>query len=211
MSRCRITRNQILTVAEKHFATRKFHEVLMSDIAQDLNISKGSLYNYFPSKEELYIQIIFSRFQHFLEVLRQKLETECKPVHNLKILIQQYYSFMCKYSHFFEIWKQINTNAYSIKDERFSAFFDEIRTLFFKTLQYGNQEGVFYITSLPLTIDLIFGMLEKAIERGIHLKRGQRIQEREILCDYVLQMLLYSEKNLHDQNDIEMITGESKG
>ena len=58
MSRCRIAKDQILTVAEKHFASKKFHEVLMSDIAQDLNISKGSLYNYFPSKEDLYIQII---------------------------------------------------------------------------------------------------------------------------------------------------------
>lgn len=209
MSRCRITKDQILTVAEKHFATKKFHEVLMSDIAQELKISKGSLYNYFPSKEELYIQIIFTRFQNFLDVLRHKLETDCKPVHNLKILIQQYYSFMCKYSHFFEIWKQINTNAYSIKHEKFGIFYSDVRTLFFKTLEKGQRDEVFRINNLPLTIDIIFGMLEKSIERGIQLSREQRIEEREALCSYVLRMLLYSDGISEGKNNFELTAGES--
>lgn len=194
MRKAKITKYQILQTAEKFFATKKYHEVLMSEIASELNIAKGSLYNYFPSKEELYLQVIFNRFETFLMILKEKLEKDCNPEENLKTLIRQFYSFMCKYTHFFEIWKQLKTNAYKIQNEKFIQYQKEIKKLFLHILLDGKNKKLFFITSEDFIMDLIIGMLEKAISRGILLDKAQRKAEREKLCFYAVQ-LLKSEQN----------------
>ncbi|MGE3496807.1 MAG: TetR/AcrR family transcriptional regulator [Candidatus Binatia bacterium] len=48
------TRAAILRAATDIFSHRPYHEVLTDDISTRLQIGKGTLYRYFPSKEELY-------------------------------------------------------------------------------------------------------------------------------------------------------------
>lgn len=48
----------IMDVALEHFASRGFHTTTISHIARHAGISKGLLYNYFTSKEELLGEII---------------------------------------------------------------------------------------------------------------------------------------------------------
>ena len=46
-------RDEILAAAEKEFARRDFHLVLMDDVAARAGVGKGTLYRYFPTKDEL--------------------------------------------------------------------------------------------------------------------------------------------------------------
>ena len=52
------TRDAILRCAAQVFAQREFHEVLTDDIAHQLGIGKGTIYRYFNSKEELYLETV---------------------------------------------------------------------------------------------------------------------------------------------------------
>ncbi|NBT62453.1 MAG: TetR/AcrR family transcriptional regulator, partial [Planctomycetia bacterium] len=45
---------KILAAAEVMFASKRFHEVLMEDIAIGAGVGKGTIYRYFKNKEELY-------------------------------------------------------------------------------------------------------------------------------------------------------------
>lgn len=47
------SRDKIITAALKLFANNGFHNTSMSKVAQEAGISKGLIYNYFPSKDEL--------------------------------------------------------------------------------------------------------------------------------------------------------------
>ena len=49
-----IQSEKILTVAARLFATQRFHEARMEDIAAAAGVGKGTLYRYFHDKEELY-------------------------------------------------------------------------------------------------------------------------------------------------------------
>jgi len=51
-------REKILSVAEKMFATRRFHEVTLDEIAGAARIGKGTIYLYFKSKDDLLFQLI---------------------------------------------------------------------------------------------------------------------------------------------------------
>jgi len=51
-------RDEILAAAEKEFARRDFHEVLMDDVAARAGVGKGTLYRYFPTKDELFLATV---------------------------------------------------------------------------------------------------------------------------------------------------------
>lgn len=51
-------RDEILAAAEQEFARRDFHEVLMDDVAARAGVGKGTLYRYFPTKEELFLATV---------------------------------------------------------------------------------------------------------------------------------------------------------
>ena len=51
-------REQIILTALENFANRGYHRTSISDIAKAAGISKGLMYNYFDSKEDLLIAVI---------------------------------------------------------------------------------------------------------------------------------------------------------
>jgi AcrR family transcriptional regulator len=51
-------RNQILDVAARLFAERGFHRATTRDIAEAADVSEGTLYNYFESKDALLLAIL---------------------------------------------------------------------------------------------------------------------------------------------------------
>ncbi|MBM4242461.1 MAG: TetR/AcrR family transcriptional regulator [Deltaproteobacteria bacterium] len=51
-------RDEILAAAEGEFARREFHQVLMDDVAARAGVGKGTLYRYFPTKEELFLAMV---------------------------------------------------------------------------------------------------------------------------------------------------------
>ena len=56
-------KNQILTAAEEVFTEKGFDEARMDDIAEQTGLSKGTLYLYFKSKDDLIIAILDRLFQ----------------------------------------------------------------------------------------------------------------------------------------------------
>lgn len=55
-------RKRIMEVGVQVFAEKGYHQTTMEDVAKELNVSKGTLYLYFNSKEEL-LKAITGRFQ----------------------------------------------------------------------------------------------------------------------------------------------------
>lgn len=61
--------NEILDVAEKLFSERGFEQTKMEDIASELDMSKGSIYFYLESKENLYMALIYRAMNFLNDVL----------------------------------------------------------------------------------------------------------------------------------------------
>ena len=68
-------RDEILAAAEQEFARRDFHEVLMDDVAARAGVGKGTLYRYFPTKDELFLSTVLRGLDQshgeFLEVFAE--------------------------------------------------------------------------------------------------------------------------------------------
>jgi len=65
-------RNFITDTLIKYFSQKPYHEVDISDIAKECNVAKGSMYQYFENKKEMYfysLQVSYDRFLKLLEKL----------------------------------------------------------------------------------------------------------------------------------------------
>ncbi len=63
----------IIEIAQKRFGLYGFQKTAMREIAEDLGMSKGSLYYYFPDKENLYRAVIKKEQEEFLATVRDKI------------------------------------------------------------------------------------------------------------------------------------------
>jgi len=86
------TQNKIITVAVELFNRHGLESVTMEKIAEVVDIAKGTLYNYFPSKEAIinaYLQRTFGeRNDDRLAQLRQLGDTRSRLTHLLRLLIE---------------------------------------------------------------------------------------------------------------------------
>jgi AcrR family transcriptional regulator len=62
-------KGRIIEAALKIFSEKGYHSATMDDIAELLGVSKGALYQYFKSKEDLYKAILETRFRNMTEML----------------------------------------------------------------------------------------------------------------------------------------------
>ncbi|MEW5960058.1 MAG: TetR/AcrR family transcriptional regulator [Chloroflexota bacterium] len=62
---------QIMQAARRIFAEQGFHAARMSDIAQAIGVSQGTLYHYFRSKDELFLALLYIWNDRLAEIVRQ--------------------------------------------------------------------------------------------------------------------------------------------
>jgi len=63
-------KERIIKAAFKIFTKKGYHESTMDDIAKEIGVSKGALYQYFKNKRELLNEIVLSYHAMFRDVLR---------------------------------------------------------------------------------------------------------------------------------------------
>jgi TetR/AcrR family transcriptional regulator len=85
--------NVILDVAQKRFGMYGFHKTAMHEIAEDMNMSKATLYYYFPDKESLFRAVFEKEKQQFIDILHAKNESSEDPVE----LLNEYALMRIKY------------------------------------------------------------------------------------------------------------------
>lgn len=67
-------KQQILDVALSLFANDGFHASSISKIAKSANISKGLMYNYFESKDDLLLAIVETGLEEMMSIFEVKLD-----------------------------------------------------------------------------------------------------------------------------------------
>jgi AcrR family transcriptional regulator len=87
----------ILKVAARLFAERGYERTTLEMIADELGLSKPSLYYYVKSKEEILADIFEEIFQRILEYVQTDVSPELSPQERLHHLITAYVMHACVY------------------------------------------------------------------------------------------------------------------
>jgi TetR/AcrR family fatty acid metabolism transcriptional regulator len=75
---------QILQAAVEVFAAKDFHEVLVDDVAARAGVGKGTVYRYFPTKEDLYFATVFAG----MDQLRAEVERAARGRESVREILE---------------------------------------------------------------------------------------------------------------------------
>ena len=180
--------NLIMKAARKAFGQKTYDKVSMAEIAKAAGIAKSSIYTYFSSQEELYIQIAFKDSQDFIREFKNIIEQENKDI--IKVTINYFLDYYILHE---AQWRMITHFAlHGNKDqksvEKLNHVGRELLDLFdYVFLKLGKKENVRLLSHTLFSalsgILIAFrnypGRTEE--ERLIHMKRIGSVLEAMIV------------------------------
>lgn len=191
-------REHILSNAITIFAKKGIRNTKMIDVANAANIGKGTLYEYFSSKENL----IGNMFDYWIQQFRKKqtarIQRETEPVTKIKALIKNTFELYQKLKDFMEVLFDFWAEGVRY-DDNVSSFlslknmYTEYRKRITLILRNGIKEGVFkndidvHLTASTM-IALLDGMLLQYVFLDDSHSKPNGISEK--ISEMVLQGIL---------------------
>lgn len=91
------SREKIILAAMQMFAQKSFHSTTVSDISKAAGISKGLIYNYFETKEDILKGIVDYMFAIGDKIMEESLSKQ-NPKDELRTMIDQIFQYLDKQS-----------------------------------------------------------------------------------------------------------------
>ena len=98
-------REQIIDGAIKRFIHFGIGKTTMNDIAEDLSVSKPSLYYYFPDKSQLYIAVMRKLATEYLKTLESRLNTFTNLKEAFTFQVNTHHEFIVNNYNFFDFFR----------------------------------------------------------------------------------------------------------
>jgi AcrR family transcriptional regulator len=151
-------KNVILKEARKLFFEKGFKSVTVDNIAASAELSKGSIYLYFESKEEIYVQILIMDIIDFHKRMINSLQKEASASDLLLEFAKLYVDFFLHEKELFRIFM-----AFMIRDNQ-------------ATLTAAHNQSLLCITNE--NIQIIAEIIRKGVDSGefpsdINIRQGQ--------------------------------------
>ncbi len=97
-------KEEILRAAFNVFARQGFNATKMIDIAREAGMGKGTIYEYFTSKKDIFSALFAFLFQDFDREFQKKLASTSDPIEKIKLIVQIYFvDFINQYGDFIKI------------------------------------------------------------------------------------------------------------
>ncbi len=132
-------KNRILDAALQEFSEKGFHQTTMEDVAKRVGVSKGALYLYFKSKEELFKGIYEKAPQALSDIMRSSFKTGDFIESSSQIFDRMMKQYASNPSLSFEIFAEATRNPDLKKVLR--ANYDEYVNIMINFLKEQKQEG----------------------------------------------------------------------
>lgn len=129
------SRARILAAAFKLFSSKGFVSTSISDIAREAGVSKGLMYNYFKSKEELLEQTLLSGFEKIFLVFIPAADI-ADPAERLEFFIRTNFRLLRDDPGFWKMFVTLalqldrNSTAYSMIWNYWSQLFENAISIF---------------------------------------------------------------------------------
>ncbi|RKY85015.1 hypothetical protein DRQ09_07850 [candidate division KSB1 bacterium] len=182
-------KEMILNAATSLFAHKEFHLVGMDDVAKKAKVAKGTLYNYFKSKEDLYFSILKTRLNTLVNSLKESYNANENAWNNLKRYIERIHKFMTSNPYFFMILKKEEPILEKKKKIEIKSTIDTLKETIHKVFIKGVKERTFRIeTANELVTDLVLSMTDTVIKRD--LKYNDKTKAVETFLGFLSTIIL---------------------
>lgn len=189
---------EILEAAKEVFFQKGIHRATVDDVAAQAEVSKGTIYLYFQSKESILAHLLLEG----LSILLPRLEAAYAPQEplstekRLRQLVEAYWQFAQAYPDYFRLLLALDRGRFR---ERVSAeVYQEILTestrgleMAARAIRQGREEGVFTADDPWLTAGVLWGALNGALTLMANPVRREMIPvEPKAVFDATFELFL---------------------
>ncbi|GGP15016.1 TetR/AcrR family transcriptional regulator [Oceanobacillus neutriphilus] len=138
-------RDHLLEAALECFSSKGYYASTVDDIVRYANLSKGSVYNYFSSKEDIFIHLLEKKRTESMEHLKEKLDKIDSPTTKLQHWIHEDIPYSLEKKKFmrvhieFWLYSADSPKLKEILSKRFDAMVDMTKAI----IAEGKKRGEF--------------------------------------------------------------------
>ncbi len=148
-------RNEIIDAAERIFSRKGYEHVTMDDIAAEAELSKGTLYLYFKSREDLHYAIVMRGLEILNRLIRDIYDPQKSGLENILQMGESYIRFFREYPDYFKAIMFFDATKFEKveTESRLKILGDDSPLVFFmEVLRQGQEDG-------SITTDIPAGQL----------------------------------------------------
>jgi AcrR family transcriptional regulator len=153
---------QILDIAAELFRERGYQGMRMDDLAAAVNLNKGTLYHYFPSKAELLYRIYLDTSSEFIEAIRQH-PADAPADELLALVVQDIAAAMERRRDYITVYfQEMHWLDKWLPEDRFAevnALQVEFRNYITGVIEQGIKNGVFRPLDATVAAFAVIGMV----------------------------------------------------
>jgi AcrR family transcriptional regulator len=169
--------DKILAAAAQLFATHRFHEARMEDIAALAEVGKGTLYRYFKDKEELYLALLARAGEGLQACLARRLADCHGPRERLVGVVDALMGYFDDNPHLFDLIQHAEVMQRYGREFPWQKTRNQTIAIVLEVLNAGNRDGSFHIDDTELAALALLGGL-RAVSRFGTRPRSADLAER---------------------------------
>jgi AcrR family transcriptional regulator len=184
-------RNDIIDAAEKLFFSKGFASSTMDEVAKEAEYSKGTLYLYFKSKEDLYLAITVRGMKILEQLFKEALKSSENGLCKTRKMGETYFDFAHKYPNYFNAMVYFESSGIKIDEETTSAKTCEEqgkRTLqpVAEAVQEGIKDQSIRADLDPLQVATVLwahctGVITVISQRGKHIEENHGVNVSDLI------------------------------
>ncbi len=138
-------KKQIMRAVEQLAAGRKLSEITLDEVIKNAKIGKGTIYNYFENKEDLFFEVAASGFDELCTILEQKVPNDVSFTEKINKTYFYIVRFFARRRQLLQIMQTQTSYTYWAKGKFRERWISRRRNLInalSNTLSEGVAEGV---------------------------------------------------------------------
>lgn len=164
-------RKAILAAAEQVFAAKGYTAATVDEIAEKAKISKGSVYNYFQSKQDLFGELFLKEIKEEEALTEEMLRRNIPAKEKFELFLKQCFERFTKYEHLgrlvLEFWvTAAGQGGEGLFAEVFRGLYERYRRRVVAMFKQGQAEGDFVLEYGP---EVSASLLIAAVD-GMHIQ-----------------------------------------
>ena len=148
-------KEKIIEIATKVFSRFGMKKSTMDEIAQKIRMGKSTLYHYFESKEEIFLEVVRKEAQTFKNYLKEELKQAESPEDKFRSYAKGRMKYLKELVNYYSTLTDAYLDIYPFADEVRKDFSDfEVSTIS-GIFNEGVKKGIFEMENVDLTAKII--------------------------------------------------------
>ena len=161
---------QILDAARPIFAKNGYRRTKVDEIAEYLNVGKGTIYRYFADKKALFLAVFEQGMAELCNAIAAKVELTTSPPEKFKMAVTTYFAFFDTNRDLIEIMMQVRSEFKPEFQQINHSLYNHYIVRVQENIRNGVKMGIFRDMDIERTAEAYSGMLCGVLQ-GFYLRQ----------------------------------------